>query len=129
MHNKGIIKGFPDYSYEFDFCEHCVYGEQNYVRFPIGATRERGILELFHSDVFGPMSAPSLGGSQYYVFFIDEFSKMTWLYFFKKKSEVFENFQEFKALVENQIGKKINVLRSRGEYTSTNDFKDFFKQA
>jgi transposase InsO family protein len=46
------------------------------------------------------------------------------------KDEVFSWFQEFRAQVENQTGKKIKVLRSDngGEYTS-NDFKDFCKEA
>jgi hypothetical protein len=43
----------------------------------------------------------------YYVSFIDEFSRNTWTYFFKKKFEVFDRFKEFKALVENQTEKKL----------------------
>jgi hypothetical protein len=77
----------------FDLCEHCVYGKQNRVRFPFGATREEGILQLVHSDVFGPMSVPSLGKSVYYVSFIDEFSRNTWIYFLREKSEVFDKFK------------------------------------
>jgi len=61
--------------------------------------------------VFGPVSIPSLGRSMYYVSFIDDFCKMTWLYFLKNKYEVFDRFQEFKALVENQSDRKIKVLR------------------
>lgn len=80
--------------------------------FLIGTTRDIEILELVHSDVFGPVLVPSLGGSYYYVSFIDDFFRMTWLYFPKKKSEVFEKFQEFKNLVENQTNKKIKVLRT-----------------
>jgi transposase InsO family protein len=66
----------------------------------------------------------------YYVSFIDDYSRRTWIYFMKTKDEVFSRFQEFKTLVENQTGKKIKVLRSDngGEYTS-NDFKDFCKEA
>ena len=37
---------------------------------------------------------------------------MTWLYFIKKRSEVFENFLKFKDLLENQTDKKIKVLRT-----------------
>ena len=37
---------------------------------------------------------------------------MTWIYFLKKKLEVFERFLEFKGLVENQINRKIKVLRA-----------------
>jgi hypothetical protein len=51
--------------------------------------------------VFGPVSVPSLGGSLYYVSFIDDFSRKTWIYFMRKKLEVLEKFKEFKSLVEN----------------------------
>jgi len=101
MHSKGMVEGVPDFSSEIDFCEHCVYGKQCQVKFPFGATRAKGILEAIHSNVFGPMSVPSLGGSVYYVSFIDDFFIMKWLYFLKKKSKVFERFQEFKILMQN----------------------------
>jgi hypothetical protein len=58
---KGMVEGMSNFSLDFDFCEHCLYGKQNRVRFPSGATRAKGILHLVHSDVFGPMSVPSLG--------------------------------------------------------------------
>jgi len=64
------------------------------------------------SDVFGPVKVPSLGKFVYYVSFIENFSRNTWIYFLKKKSKVFDRFKEFKALVENQIEKKIKVLRT-----------------
>ena len=57
--------------------------------FPTRATREKKILELVLNGVFGSMSIPSLGGYGCYVSFIDDFSRTTWLYFMKKKSEVF----------------------------------------
>jgi hypothetical protein len=80
--------------------------------------RENGILEFVHSDVFGSVSVTSLGGSMYYVSFIDDFSRKTWIYFLRKKSKVFKKFKEFKALVENQTDKKIKVLRTNngGEF-------------
>ena len=69
------------------------------------------ILELLHNDVFGLMSVRSLVKSVYYVSFIDEFSRNTWIYFLSKKFEVLNKFKEFKALVENQTEKKIKVPR------------------
>ena len=82
-----------------------------------------------HSNVFGPMKVLSLGKSVYYVSFIDDFSRNTWIYFLKKKSEVFERLKEFKALVENQIEKKIKVLRidNGGEFYSK-EFEEFCKE-
>jgi len=52
-----------------------------------------------------------LGGYLYYAIFVDDFSRKTWIYFLKKKDEVFKWFHSFKALVENQTGKKIKILR------------------
>jgi transposase InsO family protein len=75
------------------------------------------------------MSRASWSGCEYYLTFIDIHSRKTWIYFLKAKSEVFKRFQEFKALVENQTGKKIKVLWSDngGEYASTK-FVDFCSQ-
>ena len=88
--------------------------------FPSGSKRTKQILELVHSDVFGPVKVPSLRKSVYYVSFINDFSRNTWIYFLKKKYEVFDRFKEFKALVETQTEKKIKVLRidNGGEFCS-----------
>ena len=52
--------------------------------------------------------------------FIDDFTRKVWVYFLKYKSEVFEKFFHFKALVEKQSGQHIKVLRTNrgGEYIS-----------
>jgi hypothetical protein len=100
-----------NFSLDFDFCEHCVYVKKNHVRFPFGAMRVEGILQLFHGDVFGPVLVPSLGKSADYVSFIDDFSRNTWIYFLRKKYKVFDRFKKFKALVENQTEKIINLSR------------------
>ena len=65
----------------------------------------------------------------YYVSFIDDFSRKTWIYFLRKKSEVFDRFKEFKALVENQTEKQIKVLRTDngGEFCG-NEFEEFCKK-
>ena len=65
---------------------------------------------MIQNDVFGPVPVPSLGNYVYYVSFIDDFLRYTWIYFLRKKSEVFDKFKEFKALVENQTEKKIKVF-------------------
>ena len=69
------------------------------------------------------MQTTSLSGYVYYASFIDDYSRKTWIYFLKKKDEVFERFKEFKALEENLYEKKIKILRSDngGEFTS-NEF-------
>ena len=79
-----------------------------------------------HFDVCGPMSVHSFSGYSYCVIFNNDYSRKTWIYFLKAKSKFFERFREFKALVENQTGRKIWVLRTDkgGEYTSK-EFLEF----
>jgi hypothetical protein len=79
------------------------------------------MLDLIHSNVGGPMPVVSMKVASYYVTFIDEFSRNTWIYFMKTKDEFFSHFQDFKAQVENMIRRKIKVLRTDngGELTST----------
>ena len=60
LHSKGMVAGMYKLSLDFDLCEHCLYGKKNQVRFPFGATRAKGILQLVHSDVFGLVLLPSL---------------------------------------------------------------------
>ena len=76
------------------------------------------------------MSSSSLSGYAYYVSFIDDFSRKTWVYFIKNKDEVFSKFKEFKALIESHIENKIKNFRSDngGEFTS-NEFKELCKES
>ena len=61
-----------------------------------------------------------MNGSRYLLTFIDDFSRYTWVFFLKKKSEVCEKFSELKALIKNASGLKIKILRcdNGGEYAS-----------
>jgi hypothetical protein len=72
-----MVEGMSNCTLDSDYCEHCIYSKQNQVRFSYGATREKGILDLLHSDVFRLVPIPSLGKSMYYVFLIDDFSRKT----------------------------------------------------
>ena len=102
-------------------CEGCILGKQDRESFPSRKRiRAKTPLEIVHSDLCGPMQTPSLVGSHYILTFIDDFTRKTWVYFLKNKSEVFERFFNFKALVENQSGLYIKVLRTdrEGEYIS-----------
>jgi hypothetical protein len=124
-----MVEGMSNCTLDFYFCEHCIYGKQNRVRFPSSDTRVKEILELIHSDVFGPIHIYSPRIYMYYVPFIDDFSRNTWIYFLKKTSEVFDKFKEFKAMVENQIEKKIKVLREdNGGELCGNKFEEFYKK-
>ena len=78
----------------------------------------KNVLDLIHSDLCGPMPK-SLGGAQYFVTFIDDHSRKTWVYLLKTKNQVLEVFKQFLSLVERQTGKKLKCIRTDngGEYT------------
>ena len=87
LKNKNIVDGLNDYNLEFDFCEHCIYGKQNHIQFYSSSHKSSCILDLIHLDVFGPIDVPSIGRSVYYVSFIDDFSRRTWVYFIRSQAE------------------------------------------
>jgi transposase InsO family protein len=73
-----------------------------------------------HSDLCGPLPAVSFSVFKYFLTFIDDYSRRTWVYFLKLKSEVFDMFLAYKALVEKQFGHHILKLRfdNGGEYVN-----------
>ena len=93
-----------------DVCKGCVLGKYAKAAYQRSNNRAKGVLDLIHSDICGPMSTRALRGVEYFVTFIDDYSRKTWIYFLKTKDEVFSQFKEFKALVENLTGKQIKVL-------------------
>ena len=100
-------------------------GKYTKTAFPSSDSRSEGVLQLIHLDLCGPMYFVTLTGYEYYVTFIDDFSRKTWIYFLRSK-EVLLRFQEFKALVENKTGKKIKVLRLDNGVEYTSDSFDEF---
>ena len=110
-----------------DPCEHCCSGKQTQVPYSsVAGPRTKAPLELVHSDVRGPIKPCSIGGGEYFVSFVDDFSRYSTVFIMKSKSETFEKFKLFKCRVEKQSGNKIKALRTDngGEYTSA-EFNNF----
>ena len=81
---------------------------------------------MVHSDLWGPAPFNSSNRYRYYLLFVDDFSRFSWLFLLKHKFEVLTTFKHFKATIENQLSKQIKYLRTDcgGEYSS-NAFTDF----
>jgi len=120
----GYLPGF-NFS-DLPTCEHCFFGKQTQSPHKRGSTCKSELLSLIHSDVCGSMPTISMGGAQYFVTFIDDFSRKVWAYPLRSKDHVLTVFQKLVTLVETQTGKKFKCLRSDngGEYTSK-AFQDF----
>jgi len=105
-------------------------GKKHREIFPKGvAYRIKKPLEIVPIDLFGPMRTQSIGGSCYFLNFIDDYNRKSWVYFLKQRSENLAKFKQFKSLVENQSDRQMKVLRSDhgGEYDSK-AFHDYRKQ-
>jgi hypothetical protein len=90
-----MVTGMPVFSFEHDsVCRRCALGKNTKKAYPHSNRKTNGILDLIHSDLCGPMTAPSMNGCLYYIIFIDDCSRKTWIYFLKTKDESFSRFQK-----------------------------------
>ncbi len=109
-------------------CEPCISGKQSLTSFKRGQTKTSKPLELVHSDVCGKMGKKSVGGAEYFLTLMDDFTHYTWVFPLKTKDQVFQKFKDWQREVENLSGKRVITLRSDngGEYTS-HRFKEHLK--
>lgn len=74
-------------------CKTCMLSKVHVSPFPQQSTSvSKEVLELVHTDICGPMKVKLIGGSRFFLTFIDDKSRRTFIYFLKRKSEVLEKF-------------------------------------
>lgn len=84
LQRKQMERGLPTIKEPSSTYECCILGKQHCESFPKGvAYRAKHPLELVHTDLFGPMRTQSIGGSCYFLTFIDDYRRKTWVYFLK----------------------------------------------
>ena len=66
--------------------------------------------DIIHSNVWGPSPVTAIMGYHYYITFIDDYSRCTWVYLHKKKSEVFSLFTQFLQMIKNQYKTIVRTL-------------------
>jgi histone deacetylase 1/2 len=119
LHKISFIKG----SNKEGMCDACQQGKSHRLPYPQSISVSSGVLDLVFFDVWGP--APnSVSQNKYYVSFIDDYSKFTWVYLLRQKSEVFSVFHNFQSLVERQFDRKIRSIQTDwgGEYRALSTF-------
>ena len=110
---------------EFSICKSYLEGKMTKRPFNAKGNRAKDLLELLHSDVCGSMSIQARGGYEYFITFTDDYSRFGYVYLMKWNSEGFEKFKEFRVEVKNQLGKRINAIRSDcDDKYLLGDFKD-----
>lgn len=94
------------------------------LHFPATVTKTRNALEILHTDLWGPASVLSFHGYRYYVSFVDDFIRFTWIFPLRTKDETLAVFKIFKLQVEKQLDRYIKCIQSDwgGEYRSFVNF-------
>jgi hypothetical protein len=107
------------------FCDSCQLGKSKRLPFHPSDRISSHPLKLIHTDLW-TSHVLSKSGCNYYVLFVDDFSRYSWIYPIHAKFETYTCFVKFKTLVENQFSHNIKKLQfdGGGEYTST-QFQSF----
>ena len=109
-------------------CGSCKLGKSKTLPFPIHKEITTNCFDLSHTDVWGPAPVTSHSHHKYFVTFIDDYSRHTWIYFLHYKSGVYDAFKRFTAYIKNQFSKNIKILRSdSGGSICLMNFKISFK--
>lgn len=76
--------------------------------------RAKQVLNVVSSDICGPFETLSCGGRKYFISFLDEFSRILWVYLIKTKGEALNMFNRFKVMDEKQSGRLVKILMTCG---------------
>lgn len=92
-------------------CNACQQAKSHQLPLSSSNSVSSSLLEFVFSDVWGP-AQQSAGGFKYYVSFIDDFSKFTWIYLLKTKADILHTFLQFQKHVEHFLNKKIICMQT-----------------
>ena len=93
-------------------CEICQLSKQVRSHFPIQPYKESSPFSMIHSDIWGPSRIKNVTGTRWFVSFIDDHTRLTWVFLMKEKSETSQIFKNFKNMIQTQFQSKIQILKS-----------------
>jgi hypothetical protein len=99
---KNDVSGFPTIPRKLKQCDACILGKYNNQPFHDSTSRACRKLELIHSDLCGLMLVPFANVNKYIMTFVDDYTRMCWVYLLKDKSQAFETFKNFHVWIQNE---------------------------
>jgi len=115
---------FTKVSVESFHCDVCQFAKHHWTTF-LNGNKSSKHFDLILLDGWGPSPIPNISGEKLFVSFIDECTRVTWIFLLKYKSEVFHLFVNFYRMVQTQFESPIKRLHSDNgrEYVNQNLFK------
>ena len=93
-------------------CEVCQLAKHKRSSFPTLKYNPSKPFALIHSDIWGPSRVKNITGTRWFITFIDDHTRNTWIYLLKDKSEAENMFKTFYKMVETQFNSRIQILRT-----------------
>ncbi|KAJ9554596.1 hypothetical protein OSB04_018641 [Centaurea solstitialis] len=93
-------------------CLSCKLGKHHALPFKLNDYKSASAFDLIHSDVWGPAPHPSMGGCRYFVIFVDDHTRFTWIYLMKHRSKLPQIYIIFARMIQTQFSKPIKILRA-----------------
>lgn len=109
---KSVLNSFSidvDPTDRFHSCNSCLCNKSHRLSFSTTTLQSTCPLQIIYSDLWGPAPILSVDNKSYYVLFVDQFTKYSWIFLLKHKNEVVTVFKNFQTLVENYFQQK-NLL-------------------
>ncbi|KAL2241232.1 UNVERIFIED_CONTAM: Retrovirus-related Pol polyprotein from transposon RE1 [Sesamum indicum] len=99
-------------SIEPPVCHVCPLAKQARTPFPSSTSTSSILFELVHVDIWGPYKQPSIGGCHYVLTLVDDYSRATWTYLMRYKSQTTSLLSSFIKQVQTQFGLQVRSLRT-----------------
>ena len=91
------------------FCQICPKAKQSKLSFPISVSTTSRCFELLHIDVWGPYKIHTHDGCNMFLTIVDDFSRHTWVFLLKHKSDVHIIMSNFLSYIENQFSTTVLI--------------------
>lgn len=114
------ISVVPTYSITFTGCDVYHFSKHHNPSFSNNTSQSTATFDLIHLYVWGPYKQVTQNNYSYFLTVLDDYSKVTWVFLFSSKTQVYNIFKNFIAYVTNQSTKSIIIIRTDNDINLQN---------
>lgn len=103
---------FRNKNSKFIHCDVCQLSKHTRATFTPQPHKPSQPFSLIHSDIWGPSNVKNVTGSRWFLLFVDDHTRISWVFLMKDKSETSELFKRFNVMIQNHFSTRIKVLKN-----------------